>query len=127
MQTYGFARLFDARAGTAGRLTPILDRAMCLTGFATPILLYSAYAKLLPGLFTQAHESGLPLLSQLSLGDLQTSVAAVAALVTGAFLVNAAWQGSRGGALSGQKLFLMATTFAFYGDSVTTVTHLLVA
>ncbi len=127
MQTYGFLRIYDAKAGPVSRTAQRLDRAMCLTWFATPILLHSMYARLLPGLLTRAHETGVPLLSQLSPDGLQTTVAAGASIVTGAFLIHGAWQWSRGRAPSLQKLFLMATTFSLYWYSVTTISDLLVA
>ena len=127
MQTYGFLRIYDAKAGSNARTTQVLDRAMCLAWFATPILLFSVYSTLLPGAMTTVQASGLPILSKMTLEGLHTTVAAVTTCVTGAFLINAAWQWSHGRGPSPQKLFLMLTTFSFYWYSVTTVANIMVA
>jgi putative flippase GtrA len=127
MQTYGFMRIYDTKVGSVSRTTQILDRAMCLSWFATPLLLYSVYSSPLPGLVTRVQETGLPLLSRLSLDLAHTTVAAATTGVTGAFLVNAVWQWSRGRGPSPRKLFLMATTFALYWYALTTIANIMVA
>lgn len=127
MQTYGFMRIYDAKVGSVARVTQILDRSMCLTWFATPLLLYSAYSSLFPALVTRAHETGLPVLSRLSVDGLRTSVAAAATGVTGAFLIDAAWRWSRGCGPSPQKLVVMVTTFSLYWYSMTSVAEIMVA
>lgn len=124
MQTYGFLRIYDSKAGSVDGSTRVLDKAMCLAWFAAPLLLQPSD---LTDLLRHAHAAGWPLARMISLETLQTIVAAAVTCVTGSFLIETARQWSRGRRPSALKLALMASTFSFYWYSVTTIENLLVA
>jgi Flp pilus assembly protein TadD len=123
MQTYGFLRIYDAKAGSVSRVTAKLDAAMCLAWFCAAVLMSpSRMTKIL----TDYYQSGGTIVSARVLSVVTDSWMAVTALVTLAFVGHLFYQRARGSVQSPAKLVLMVTSVAFWWYSNVTVTNLLV-
>ena len=110
-QTYGFLRIYDAKARSSAALTCRLDLAMCVAWFLGIVVLSPTRLREIVSL---AYRSGLPLLPESFLGALRTAAALSLALVTVAFLAQAALQAHRGTPPSPLKLALMVSSFGFW-------------
>jgi tetratricopeptide (TPR) repeat protein len=124
MQAYGFVRIYDAKVGSFAPSTQTLDKAMCLTWFAAPLLLSP---DTLVGFLGRAYSCGLPLPPSSVVHFVRDGVLVLTVATTVLFMVNIAWRWSHGQPPNPVKLVLMVTTFAFYWYSVSTVKNLLVA
>jgi Flp pilus assembly protein TadD len=111
MQTYGFLRIYDAKLGPSSAWTARLDHAMCLTWFATAVLVSSSRTTNILGLF---YKSGGPLLEASTIEAIRTTAVYLTGAVTVAFLVHTAWIWLRGRPLNSIKLLLMASSFGFF-------------
>lgn len=124
MQTYGFARIYDARTGSFAARTARLDRAMCLAWFGAAVILSPTRLWHLLNLYHV--RCGGPLIGGLTAGRLRAVAALTLAVVTLLFLVNLARSWRRGQPPSPIKLALMATSFGFWWYSNVVVDNMLV-
>src|SRR5438128_10337514 len=111
MQTYGFLRIYDAKLGPSSPLTARLDHAMCVTWFATAVLVSSSRTTNILSVF---YTSGGPLIEASHIEALRTASIALTGAVTVAFFCHTAWMWHRGRPVSAIKLLLMATSFGFF-------------
>lgn len=124
MQTYGFARIYDGKAGSLAPLTRWLDYAMCVAWFAAPLALTSKGNFIYVNLLAR---TGMPVISAEALAGLRTVAVAGVLVVTALFAANLVWQTAHGRPPSPIKLALMATTFTYYWYSLATVDNILVS
>ena len=123
-QTYGFVRIYDAKASSFAPLTCWLDKAMCVAWFAAAVMLTTNGLPVFLNLF---YKSGGPILPESFIEVLRTATAWGTGVVTVLFLVHTVWMWRCGRSPNPVKLLLMATTFAFYWYSLATVRNILVA
>jgi tetratricopeptide (TPR) repeat protein len=112
MQTYGFVRIYDAKAGSVAPVTQRLDLMMCISWFVTGVLVS-------PARFYQLLEYwhvnvGGPIPARMVLEGVRMVAVFATAAITVAFLVNHARQIRAGRPPSRLKLLLMATSFGFW-------------
>ena len=123
MQTYGFLRIYDAKVGSASRLTARLDSAMCVTWFGAAVLLSpSRMTKIL----TDYYRSGGTILSPSIVAGLTNVWLGATALATVGFVAHLLYSRARGNRQSPAKLMLLATSIAFWWYSNVAVSNMLV-
>jgi tetratricopeptide (TPR) repeat protein len=122
MQILGFLRIYDAKAGLLSRTTARLDFWMCLCWFLQ-VVLWSAPKK--TSLLGSFYAAGGPLLPFRAAHAFEWAWLAFTALVTAAFLVNAAADWRRHGYVNGRKLLCMASSFGFWGYCMIGVNNLI--
>jgi tetratricopeptide (TPR) repeat protein len=123
MQTYGFLRIYDAKAVPFSVTTARLDYAMCLAWFGAGVLLSPTRMGKLLHLF---YKCGGPVLSGVTLENLKVVWAWGTSGVTLLFLIHFAWSWHRGRSPSRVKLLLMITSFGFWWYSNVTMSNMLV-
>src|SRR5438046_2188406 len=111
MQTYGFCRIYDAKAGSFAALTRRLDFALCAIWFATAVLL--SPQRLADTLDTY-YASGGPFIQPWLLHGLQQVMVVAATAVTILFLANFIWMCVRGQRPNPVKLVLLGFSIAFW-------------
>ena len=111
MQTYGFLRIYDAKSGPSSPLTARLDHAMCVTWFATAVLVSPSR---MTNILTVFYTSGGPLLEASTIETLRMTSLLLTGVVTVAFFCHTAWMWHRGRPVSSVKLLLMATSIGFF-------------
>lgn len=111
MQTYGFLRIYDAKLGPSSALTARLDHAMCVTWFATSVLVSPSRTTNILSLF---YKSGGALIAASTIEAIRTTSIYLTGVVTAAFLAYTVWMWLRGRPLSSIKLLLMVTSFGFF-------------
>src|SRR5436309_8814698 len=111
MQTYGFLRIYDSKLGPSSPLTARLDHAMCVTWFATAVLVSPSRTTNILSLF---YTSGGPLLAVSTIEALRATAVCLTGVVTLAFLMHSAWMWHRGRPVSSVKLVLMASSIGFF-------------
>ena len=84
-QAFGFARIYDIKAGSFGRWTALLDKALVIVGFVGAVVLTDGATSQFATVFMQAGVS-LPDAAQFDV--VQLIVASAMVLVVGAYLVN---------------------------------------
>ncbi|MBK9384098.1 MAG: hypothetical protein IPN34_04675 [Planctomycetes bacterium] len=122
MQTFGFARIYDAKRGSTARTTARIDFALCAAMFAGPVVLSSQRSiQVLEALAA----CGVPLPSPALIEG--TRFVAICALVSTAGLYLAwSWRETRAGrAPSALKHLLLASTFALWWVSTNLVPSLI--
>jgi len=123
MQTYGFARIYETKAGATSRIAARLDFGMCVAWFGAAVLLSpTRMAKMLNDYY---RSGGAPVPSALLSGTTAVWLTATG-VVTIAFLAYLAYRWVRGATPSAAKLLLMATSFAFWWYSNVSVSNMLV-
>src|SRR5437773_1360356 len=122
MQTYGFLRIYDAKSGPSSWLTARLDHAMCVTWFATAVLVSPSRMTNVLSLF---YKSGGPLLEASTIEAIRTTSIYLTGAVTVVFLLHTAWMWHRGRPLSSVRLLLMITSFGFFWYTNVAVANLL--
>jgi len=122
MQTYGFLRIYDAKSGPSSWLTARLDHAMCVTWFATAVLVSPSRMTNILSVF---YTSGGPLLEASAIEALRTASVSLTGAVTVAFFCHTAWMWHHGRPVSSVKLLLMATSFGFFWYTNVFVSNLL--
>jgi tetratricopeptide (TPR) repeat protein len=124
MQVHGFARIYDAKAGSVSRLTAHLDQALMLSWFATAL----AWSDLrVHYLVDHALQSGLPVPEPATVTALRLGVFVATAAVTLAWIARAGQQWRAGTPPSPIKVALQVTTIAFYAYANLVVSDLLIA
>jgi Flp pilus assembly protein TadD len=111
MQTYGFCRIYDAKAGSFAALTRRLDFALCGIWFATAVLL--SPQRLTDTLETY-YASGGPFIPPGILHAGQQVMVVAAMTVSALFLINYAAMWVRGQRPNPVKLVLLITSIAFW-------------
>jgi Tfp pilus assembly protein PilF len=122
MQTYGFCRIYDAKAGSFAAFTRRLDFAMCAAWFATAVLL--SPQRLTVTLETY-YASGGPFIQPWVLHGGQRIMLGLAMGVSVLFLANFIRMWVRGQRPNPVKLALLATSISFWWYCNNGVTNIL--
>src|ERR1700730_14192588 len=122
MQTYGFCRIYDAKAGSFATLTRRLDLATCAIWFAAAVLLSRLRMTDTLEIF---YASGGPYIPPSVLHYGQRILLAAALIVTVLFLVNFARMWLQGQRPNPVKLALLGTSIAFWWYCNNGVTNIL--
>jgi len=122
MQTYGFCRIYDAKAGSFAALTRRLDFATCATWFAAAVLLSP---QRMADTLEMYYAGGGPFIPPSLLHSAQQIVLAIAIAVAVLFLFNFSRMWAEGKRPNPVKLALLATTIAFWWYCNNGVTNIL--
>src|SRR6201993_1646006 len=122
MQTYGFCRIYDAKAGSFAALTRRLDFAICATWFAAAVLLSP---ERMADTLEMYYASGGPFIPPWLLHNAQQIVLTIAIAVGVLFLFNFSRMWAEGKRPNPVKLALLATTIAFWWYCNNGVTNIL--
>jgi hypothetical protein len=111
MQTYGFCRIYDAKASAKAAARARVDFALCLAWFSAAVLLSPMRFRSFLDLY---YESGGPVIPVAVVAAIRTGVVGVLALVTLAFLWRqwSDWRAGRGA--SPVKMTLLVSSIAFW-------------
>jgi Flp pilus assembly protein TadD len=111
MQTYGFCRIYDAKASARAAARARVDLALCVAWFSAAVLLSPMRFRTLLELY---YESGGPVVPAGAIAASRTGIIAVLALVTLVFLWQQArdWRAARGA--SPVKMTLLVSSIAFW-------------
>lgn len=122
MQTYGFARIYDAKVGAFDSLTRRLDFALCVAWSGTCILAapnrVTEFARL-------AMESGVNWVTKIPLEQLRIVWWIGTGAITLCYLTSVLARAWRGKPVNKAKLVLFFTTFAFFWVCAVSVKNLL--
>jgi Flp pilus assembly protein TadD len=111
MQTYGFCRIYDAKASASAAARARADLALCFAWFLGAVLLSPMRFRTLLDLY---YESGGIVIPAVFVTALRTTIVAALALVTLAFLWRQ-WQDWRSGrGVSPVKMTLLVSSIAFW-------------
>jgi tetratricopeptide (TPR) repeat protein len=122
MQTYGFCRIYDAKAGSFAALTRRLDFATCAIWFAAAVLLSSS--RMTDTLKTY-YASGGPYIEPWLFQTAQRCILGAAIIVSVLFLLNFGRMWVRGGHPNPVKLALLVTSISFWWFCNNGVTNIL--
>jgi Flp pilus assembly protein TadD len=123
MQTYGFLRIYDAKAGSVARTTARLDMAMCVGWFGAAVLVSPTR---MTKLVTDYYNAGGAVVTPAALSlavDLWIVATAVVTVVFVSRLVHGLLNGQR---QSPAKLALLAVSVSFWWYSNVAVSNMLV-
>jgi Flp pilus assembly protein TadD len=111
MQTYGFCRIYDAKASARAAARARVDLALCVAWFSAAVLLSPMRFRTLLELY---YESGGPVVASTAVDALRTAIVVALGLVTVVFLWRqwSDWRGARGA--SPVKLTLLVSSIAFW-------------
>lgn len=111
MQTYGFCRIYDAKASAQAALRARVDLALCFAWFSGAVLLSPVRFRTLLDLY---YESGGPVIAPAAVAGLRLIIVIALALVTVAFVWRqwVDWRGGRGA--SPVKVTLLVSSIAFW-------------
>jgi tetratricopeptide repeat protein len=111
MQTYGFCRIYDAKASARAAARARIDLALCFAWFLGAVLLSPMRFRSLLDLY---YESGGPLIPVAAVSALRTGVVAALGLVTIVFLWRQwrDWRSNSG--VSPVKMTLLVSSIAFW-------------
>jgi len=111
MQTYGFCRIYDAKASARAAARARVDLALCVAWFSAAVLLSPMRFRTLLELY---YESGGPVVASSAVAALQTGIVVALGLVTALFLWRqwSDWRAGRGA--SSIKLTLLASSIGFW-------------
>ena len=123
MQTHGFARIYDAKAGSFASLTAHLDRWMCIVWFGAGVLFSTSR---MHHVLQKFYASGGPAIPFGAVEVTRSVWGALTVLVTVAWLVHLARAKRRGQPLNPVKLIFLATSIGFWWISNAVVDNLLV-
>jgi len=111
MQTYGFCRIYDAKAGSFAARTRRLDFAVCAGWFATVVLFSPARMATTLNIF---YSSGGPFIPRSMIVAVQYGVLGLTLIATILFLINLLQGWLRGESPNPVKLALLITTISFW-------------
>ena len=123
MQTYGFLRIYDAKAGSVARTTARLDMAMCIGWFGAAVLLSPTR---MTKLATDYYNAGGAVVSPAALSLAVDLWVVATAIVTVVFLSRLVHGLLRGERPSSAKLALLTVSVAFWWYSNVAVSNMLV-
>jgi Tfp pilus assembly protein PilF len=111
MQTYGFCRIYDAKASARAAARARIDLALCFAWFSAAVLLSPMRFRTL---FELYYESGGPVVASAAVEAIRTAVVVALALVTVVFLWRqwSDWRAARGA--SPVKITLLVSSIAFW-------------
>lgn len=111
MQTYGFCRIYDAKASARAAARARVDLALCVAWFSAAVLLSPMRFRTLLELY---YESGGPVVASTAVDALRMAIVTALGLVTVVFLWRqwSDWRGARGA--SPIKLTLLVSSIAFW-------------
>jgi Flp pilus assembly protein TadD len=111
MQTYGFCRIYDAKASARAAARARADLALCFAWFSAAVLLSPMRFRTL---FELYYESGGPVVPSAAVAAIRTVVVAALAVVTVVFLWRqwSDWREARGA--SPVKMTLLVSSIAFW-------------
>jgi len=111
MQTYGFCRIYDAKASARAAARARMDLALCFAWFSAAVLLSPMRFRTLLELY---YESGGPVVASAAVAAARTAIVVALGLVTVAFLWRqwSDWRAGRGA--SPVKLTLLVSSIAFW-------------
>ncbi|MEY2438904.1 MAG: hypothetical protein QOI34_289 [Verrucomicrobiota bacterium] len=122
MQTYGFCRIYDAKAGSFAAVTRRLDFATCAIWFAAAVLLSP---QRMADTLESYYASGGPIIPPVLLHNVQQGVIAFAIAIAVLSLTNFAWMWSKGKRPNPVKLALLGTSISFWWYCNNGVTNIL--
>ncbi|MBS0661232.1 MAG: tetratricopeptide repeat protein [Verrucomicrobia bacterium] len=111
MQTYGFARIYDAKGSAVAAGRARVDFLLCAVGFAGAILLSPARLRTLLDLF---YDAGGPLIPTAAIGFVRTAALAAVGVVLVAYLVRHLIDWQRGHGFGLVKHVLLASSLGFW-------------
>src|SRR5256714_11128206 len=123
MQTYGFCRIYDAKAGSFAALSRRLDFALCLIWFAAAVFLSSQRMTVT---LAARYSSGGPFVPPPLLHGLQHGLLFLAMAVSILFVGNFVWMSRRTKRPNPVKLGLLVTSITFWWYCNNGVSNLLV-
>jgi Flp pilus assembly protein TadD len=111
MQTYGFCRIYDAKASAKAAARARVDLALCFAWFSAAVLLSPMRFRTL---FELYYESGGPVVASAAVAAIRTAVVAALVVVTITFLWRqwSDWRAARGA--SPVKITLLVSSIAFW-------------
>jgi Flp pilus assembly protein TadD len=111
MQTYGFCRIYDAKASAKAAARARVDLALCFAWFSAAVLLSPMRFRTLLELY---YESGGPVIAAATVAAIRTAVVVALGLVTLVFLWRqwSDWRAARGA--SPVKITLLVSSIAFW-------------
>ena len=121
-QVYGFARIYDAKAGTVSPWTPRLDLYMCIVWFGAGIVFSPGR---MAALLTFFYAAGGPLVPPGAIQALQPAWALVTAAVTLAFTAHLVLERRRGRPASPVKLLLFFSSFGFWWYAMVSINNVI--
>lgn len=124
MQTYGFARIYDAKVALRDRITPWLDFLMCVAWFGAGVILSPSRLFTLLDKYHVQCAGWLP--PGLTVPMMQSAWMGLTVAVTVVFVGHVIWLALEGRGVNWIKLMLMAISFWFWWYTHVTVTDLLV-
>jgi tetratricopeptide (TPR) repeat protein len=111
MQTYGFCRIYDAKAGMFTQVTRRLDFATCASWFAAGVLLSP---ERMSDTLETYYSAGGPFIPSALLRVAQQGALVLAIGMSAVFLANYVWTWVRGHRASSIKFVLLVTSIAFW-------------
>lgn len=123
MQTYGFARIYDAKVGSFETSTQRLDLAMCIVWSGACILFAP---NRMNEFLSLALKAGLTAVLHVPMRAVQITWLCLTVVVTVLFAFNVARRAMRGEPVNLVKLFLFVSTFSFFWLCSVTLTNLLI-
>ncbi|MEC7557049.1 MAG: hypothetical protein VYA32_07725, partial [Planctomycetota bacterium] len=121
MQTYGFARIYDAKSGGGGRGSRWLDWGLCVSWFGAAVL----HSPRRVGEFLgMAYQAGLPVNWEVPIEGMRQCWDGVTLVVTAMALGQLAWRTMRGQSVSGGKWLLLVMSFSFFWYCNVSLTNL---
>jgi tetratricopeptide (TPR) repeat protein len=123
-QAFGFARIYDIKAGSHRPLTSWLDKALVTAGFVGAVVLNSGHTATFGKAFLEA---GVPLPAAGTYATMQTVVIVAMAAAGAAYVANLALTIVRRQPWSWQKQLMHVTTIGYYWFAFTWLPNVLVA
>ena len=121
MQTYGFARIYDAKSGSGTRMSRWLDWGMCIGWFGAAVL----HSPRRVGEFLgMAYQAGLPVDLSLPIVGVRVCWYFFTLVVTVVAVGQLSWRALRGQPISGGKLLLLVISFSFFWYCNVSLTNL---
>jgi len=121
MQTYGFARIYDAKSGSGTRMSRWLDWGMCIGWFGAAVL----HSPRRVGEFLgMAYQAGLSVDLSLPIDGVRVCWNGFTLVVTVLAVGQLSWRVLRGQPISGGKLLLLVISFSFFWYCNVSLTNL---
>ena len=111
MQTYGFCRIYDAKASARAAARARIDLALCFAWFSAAVLLSPMRFRTLLELY---YESGGPVVASAAVAAIRTAIVVALGLVTIAFLWRQWSDRTAARGFSPIKLTLLVSSIAFW-------------
>ena len=121
-QVYGFARIYDAKAGAVSPWTPRLDLYMCIVWFGAGVVFSPGR---MATLLTFLYSAGGPVVPPGAIQALQPAWALATVVVTLAFIVHLVLEWRRGRPTSPVKLLLFISSFGFWWYTMISINNVI--